>query len=73
MSFQNKSHRFWNNDDDPSNTGITPTEYDTAGKAAYESYNRSLGVHDETEWEELVWATRHAWCEAARAARSTRE
>lgn len=44
-------------------------EYMEAGEACYKAYMRAKGLHDEPEWNNLVWPEQYAWCEAARSAR----
>ena len=52
-------------------TGAVDRLYDAAGKAAYESWWASHGLPG-AGWDKIVWSEKHAWCEAARAAREVK-
>lgn len=54
----------------PMSSGAVPSEYDAAGRAAYEAHAVSLGETDAIPWDGLPHRERVAWCEAGRAARA---
>ena len=50
-------------------TGKVEINYMQAGELCYNAFIRAKGLHNEPNWNNLVWQEQYAWCEAARSAR----